>query len=93
MTPLSAAAVRVQRVLAESGPRSLNLTMAIATRKPRRGRQPKVAPDPVRVLGELFVAGMIEWAGKRRARRVAASVWMKRHGRGDGAKKRAKTAS
>lgn len=67
-------ALRVHRILRESGPRNLNIVGAMC----KRGQveigwgtaDPRIVFE--RVIGILFLRGIVEWDGQKKARRLAA---------------------
>lgn len=58
---LSYPAQKLLRVLKESGPRNLNIVRGLVGRE-----------NLARVIGELFIVGMVEWVGAKRGRKLAA---------------------
>lgn len=71
MATLSAPAQRVHRVLKESGPRDLNVVAGLLGPKSTRA-------ELERVVGELFLAGIVEWVSAKRWRRLSAVGWKAR---------------
>lgn len=60
---LSTRAQRVRNVLRDSGPRKLTVVDGLV-----RGTR----ADLCRVVGELFIAGVVKWIGRKKGRRLAA---------------------
>ena len=61
---MTSAAQRVLKVLQESGPRHLTVVEGLT----KGGRR-----ELERVVGELFIFGVVKWVGKKRGRRLSAA--------------------
>lgn len=66
----AAIADHVHGILAESGPRNMNVVRAMVARPLGNLR---VQPTLERVIGILFLDGRVKWQGRKRGRRLAAA--------------------
>lgn len=58
-------AMRVYRVLRDSGPRKLNVVQGLIGRR-------ATTRDLHRVVGELFIIGCVRWVGAKKGRQLGA---------------------
>jgi len=64
MSTLSARAKRVHRVLQETGARPMSIVTGLCG----------TDTETQRVVGELFIAGVVKWVSAKRHRRLAATT-------------------